>query len=95
MAIYSRIGNVDQVSELIRDASPGMILGGRLVTLTEWIDTLPESEKEFPSGDSINIGAVAMMRGASQQSIELLDRAIAGLRKTKLYQDLIAALSPA
>ena len=32
------------------------------------------------------------MRGASQQSIELLDRAIAGLRKTGLYQDLIAAL---
>jgi len=92
MAIYSRIGNVDQVSELIRDASPGMILGGRLVTLTEWIDTLPESEKNSRPEILSILGAVAMMRGASQQSIELLDRAIAGLRKTELYQDLIAAL---
>ena len=95
MAIYSRIGNVDQVSELIRDASPGMILGGRLVTLTEWIDTLPESEKNSRPEILSILGAVAMMRGASQQSIELLDRAIAGLRKTRLYQDLDCSVSPA
>jgi LuxR family transcriptional regulator, maltose regulon positive regulatory protein len=92
MAIYSRIGNVDQVSELIRDASPGLILGGRLVTLTEWIDTLPESEKNSRPEILSIMGAVAMMRGASQQSIELLDKAIAGLRTTGLFQDLIAAL---
>ena len=92
MSIYSRIGNVDQVSELIRDASPGLILGGRLVTLTEWIETLPESEKNTRPEILSIMGAVAMMRGASQQSIDLLDRAIAGLRITGLYQDLIAAL---
>lgn len=93
MAIYARIGNVDQVSDLIRDASPGLILGGKLVTLTEWIDTLPESEKNTRPEILSIMGAVAMMRGASQQSMELLDNAIAGLRKTGLYQDLIAALT--
>ncbi len=92
MEIYSRIGNVDQVSELIRDASPGMILGGRLVTLTEWIDTLPDSEKNSRPEILSILGAVSMMRGESRQSLELLDRAIAGLRKSNLYQDLISAL---
>lgn len=92
MSIYSRIGNVDQVSELIRDASPGLILRGRLVTLTEWIDTLPESEKNARPEILSVLGTVAMMRGAIPQSLDLLDRAIAGLRKTNLSQDLVAAL---
>jgi ATP/maltotriose-dependent transcriptional regulator MalT/DNA-binding SARP family transcriptional activator len=92
MAIYSRIGNVDQVSELIRDASPGLILGGRLVTLTEWIDTLPESEKNSRPEILSVLGTVAMMRGSIPQSLEILDRAISGLRKTPLDQDLIASL---
>lgn len=92
MEIYSRIGNVDQVSELIRDASPGMILGGRLVTLTEWIDTLPDNEKNSRPEILSILGAVSMMRGASQQSLDLLNKAIAGLRKSKLYQDLVSAL---
>jgi ATP/maltotriose-dependent transcriptional regulator MalT/DNA-binding SARP family transcriptional activator len=92
MSIYSRIGNVDQVSDLIRDASPGLILGGRLVTLTEWIDTLPEGEKNTRPEILSILGAVAMMRGASQQSIDLLDRAIKGLSGSKYSQDLASAL---
>jgi len=92
MSIYSRIGNVDQVSDLIRDASPGLILGGRLVTLTEWIDTLPEDEKKNRPEILSILGTVAMMRGAIPQSLELLDRAITGLRKSNLTQDLIASL---
>ncbi len=92
MAIYSRIGNITQVTELIRDASPGLILGGRLVTLTDWIDSLPESEKNSRPEILSILGTVSMMRGDTQQSMELLDKAIAGLRKTDLYQDLTASL---
>ena len=92
MSIYSRIGNVDQVSDLIRDASPGLILGGRLVTLTEWIDTLPEGEKRTRPEILSILGTVAMMRGAIPQSLELLNQAITGLRSTNLFQDLVASL---
>ena len=92
MAIYARIGNVDQISELIRDASPGLILGGRLVTLTDWTDSLPEAEKNSRPEILSILGTVAMLRGDTQRSIELLDLAITGLRETRLYQDLTAAL---
>ncbi len=92
MAIYMRIGTNDQQVEMIRKAAPAMILSGRMVTLTDWLNELPPGlvEKK-PELLSIR-GSVAMLRGDFRVSLELLDRAIAELRNAGSGEELSTAL---
>ncbi|KAF0111824.1 MAG: hypothetical protein FD147_626 [Chloroflexi bacterium] len=92
LAIYSRVGDFDQIAEVIRKAAPSMILGGRLVSLTSWLEYLPEQERDGrPELLSIK-GTIAMLRGETQRSLEILDRAIEGLRNCNSICDLVTAL---
>ena len=92
MAIHMRIGTPEQQVEMIRKAAPSMILSGRLVTLTDWLNALPPglAEKK-PELLSIR-GSIAMLRGEYRDSLELLDRSIAELRTTGSGEELTTAL---
>ncbi|MHB8136180.1 MAG: tetratricopeptide repeat protein [Anaerolineaceae bacterium] len=90
--IYSRIGNSDQVADLILHAAPSMILGGRLTTLSNWLGELPTSQRdEQPEFLSIK-GSIAMLRGDSKNSLEIMDKAIKGLRENQNIEALTATL---
>lgn len=79
--IYSRIGSQQQLADLILQAAPSMILGGRLVTLSTWLEKIPEHDRnEMPELLSIR-GSIAMIRGDIKSSESLLNQAIEGLDK--------------
>jgi LuxR family transcriptional regulator, maltose regulon positive regulatory protein len=91
-AIYSRIGTTDQISDLILQAAPSMILGGRLTTLSTWLGFLPSSiREEQPEFLSIK-GSIAVLRGESKTSLEIMDKAIRGLRENQNIEALTATL---
>jgi len=76
ISIYFRIGTPDQQVEMIVRASSSMILNGRLVTLTDWLDSLPSDLAESkPELKSIR-GSIAMLRGDYKTSLSLLNEAI-------------------
>ncbi len=90
--IYSRIGNADQLADLILRAAPSMILGGRLTALSAWLGYLPGSVRdEQPEFLSIK-GSIAMLRGESKNSLEIMDKAIQGLRENQNTEALTATL---
>jgi LuxR family maltose regulon positive regulatory protein len=92
LAIYARIGQPAQIAELIRKSAPSMILGGRLVSLTSWLDSLTEDFVDLhPELLSIR-GTIAMLRGDSKKSLELLNRSIEGLRKSDYNYELAITL---
>ncbi len=92
ISICFRIGTPEQQVEIIRKAAPSMILSGRLVTLSDWLDALPGrlGEKK-PELLSIR-GSIAMLRGDFKASLELLDAAIRDLRTAGSAEELAAAL---
>jgi ATP/maltotriose-dependent transcriptional regulator MalT/two-component SAPR family response regulator len=90
--IYSRIGSEDQLADLILHAAPSMILGGRITTLSTWLDQLPPSvREEQPEFLSIK-GSIAVLRGDSKNSLEIMDKAIRGLRENQNIEALTATL---
>ena len=92
ISIYFRIGSPEQQVEMIRRAAPSMILTGRLVTLSDWLNALPGSQAESrPELKSIR-GSIAMLRGDYKSSLGLLNDAILDLRKIGAGEDLATAL---
>ncbi|HNR03190.1 MAG TPA: BTAD domain-containing putative transcriptional regulator [Anaerolineaceae bacterium] len=92
ISILLRIGTPNQVVEMVRKAAPSMILSGRLVTLTDWLNALPGNLVESkPELVSIR-GTIAMLRGDHKASLELLDEAIRDLRNAGSTEELAAAL---
>ena len=92
VAIHFRIGTPEQQVEIIRRAAPSMILSGRLVTLSEWLDLLPGNlAKIKPELKSIR-GSIALLRGDYNTSLGLLNEAILDLRKSGANEELASAL---
>ena len=92
VAIYFRTGIPEQQVEVIRRAAPALILSGRLVTLSEWLDFLPgELADARPELKSIR-GSIAMLRGDYKTSLGLLNDAIHDLRKSGANEELASAL---
>lgn len=92
IAIYFRIGTESQVVDLIRKAARHMILSGRLVTLSDWLNALPNGlADKKPELLSIR-GSIAMLRGDFQVSLDILDCSIDQLRDTGADEELAAAL---
>lgn len=92
IAILLRIGTPEQRVEMVRKAAPAMILSGRLVTLTDWLNALPfDLVENKPELVSIR-GTIAMLRGDYEVSLELLSRAIKELRAVGFAEELAAAL---
>ena len=92
IAIYFRIGTPEQQVEMVRRAAPSMILNGRLITLTDWLNALPDGLAETRS-ELISIrGSIAMLRGDYKSSLELLNKANIELRKKGSGEELAATL---
>lgn len=92
VSIYFRIGTRDQQVEIIRRAAPSMILSGRLVTLSDWLDLLPAGlATTKPEIKSIR-GTIAMLRGDFENSLKFLNEAILELRNSGAGEELASAL---
>lgn len=91
-ACLARANDSNLLIELVIRAAPSMILGGRLSTLTRWIDPLPESVRLLkPELLSIS-GTIALIKGDFQNGLTLLNSAIEGLRALKDDKELAQAL---
>jgi len=74
-AIYQQMGDTGAIVHLVERAGSSMIAQGRLVTLTQWLETLPvDLLNSYPSLLSLQ-GAMIIMRGDSSQAVKLLSRA--------------------
>lgn len=92
VSIYFRTGKPEQQVEIIRRAAPSMILSGRLVTLSDWLDLLPgDLADDRPELISIR-GSIAMLRGDYKTSLGLLNQAIQDLRRSGANEELASAL---
>ena len=79
-AIYARMDDIDHIAELIHLAGPDLIAGGRLVTLSVWLDDLPQDVFDaHPELLSLR-GAVSLVRGDLKQSLGYFNRAVENLR---------------
>ncbi len=77
-SICSRIGDQEKIIGIIHRAAPSMILGSRLLTLSAWLEVIPEAvRKTRPELLSIK-GAILMLRGDYGTSLNLLNEAIEG-----------------
>jgi LuxR family transcriptional regulator, maltose regulon positive regulatory protein len=79
--IYRQLGDTEAIVHLVEQAGSAMIIQGRLLTLAEWLDSLPtELIARHPVLVSLQ-GAVAIMRGDSASGLRLLDQAVADMRR--------------
>lgn len=75
-AIYSRQGDTGHVISLIHRAGPDLIAGGRLVTLSEWLDALPpEALDSHPELLSLK-GSAYLVTGNIKESLTYFDQAV-------------------
>lgn len=78
--IYARMGETEKIVKLIHDAGPDLLAGGRIVTLSEWLDALPK-EKLEASPELLSLrGSALLIQGDLQESLELYNRAVEGLQ---------------
>lgn len=91
--ILNRLGDQVRIFTLIYRAAPSFINGGKLVTLSNWVENLTdEAVKSTPELLSIR-ATIAFFRGQTKDSLDLFDRAIDGLRKPGKEFDLSRALN--
>lgn len=90
--IYFRVGTEEQQWNAVCKAAPAMIMTGRLVTLTDWLNALPgHYAHQKPELLSIR-GSIAVLRGEYKDGLDLLNRAVADLRVPGLEVELGTAL---
>lgn len=90
--IYFRVGTEEQQCEVVCKAAPAMIMSGRLVTLSDWLNALPgHISDRRPELISIR-GSIAVLRGEYSEGLELLDRAINDLQGPEMAVELATAL---
>lgn len=91
-AIYQRLGDTQSIVRLVEQAGSAMIFQGRLVTLSEWLNSLPaDLLSRHPSLLSLQ-GAVVGGRGETARALEYLDQAVSALRKVDQPLQLALAL---
>jgi tetratricopeptide (TPR) repeat protein len=75
---------------LIHDAGPDLLAGGRIVTLSEWLDALPK-EKLEASPELLSLkGSTYLFRGHLQESLDLFNEVVERLQ-TRSVVDLVDA----
>ncbi len=78
--VYEQIGNNDYIARMIETAGPIMVAHGRLLTLQNWLEQLPENTLEkSPALVSLQ-GAAKGMLGDTKAAVEIFGRAL-GLLK--------------
>lgn len=91
--ILSRQGDQAGIFDLIYKAAPSFINGGKLVTLSSWVDNLADDFlKAAPELISIK-ATIAFFRGRTKESLDLFDQAITGLRLPGKELDLCRSLN--
>jgi LuxR family maltose regulon positive regulatory protein len=91
--ILNRQGDQAGIFNLIYKAAPSFINGGKLVTLSNWVDNLADDFlKTAPELISIK-ATIAFFRGKTKESLDLFDQAIAGLRSPGKELDLCRSLN--
>lgn len=91
-AIYARFEDLQAKANLVHRAGPEMVAAGRLVTLSEWFSDMPEGLiRTHPELISLQ-GSVALIRGETQRSLDLLNEAVEGLRASQMKSDLAYSL---
>ncbi len=73
--VYAQLGQTEALAALVERAGPDMVARGRMTTLAEWLDSLPESYAQRPALVSLR-GAVFAVRGRCEEGIRLFDQAI-------------------
>ena len=78
--VYQNIGDTEAVVGLLERAGSALITNGQLITLSDWLASLPEDLRgRHPVLLSIQ-GAVANMRGDCNLGIKLLSQAVSGFQ---------------
>ncbi len=78
-AIYHRMNATDELTNLIEIASPDLIAGGRMATLSAWLDSLPgEVLNSRPFVVALQ-GYVAMALGTPDLALTLYNQSIAAM----------------
>ncbi|MRR31482.1 hypothetical protein EG834_14420, partial [bacterium] len=88
--IYARLNDTEHIADLIHQAGPDLIAGGRLVTLSSWLDELPNDALEVhPELLSLR-GSVYLIRGDLKQSLEYFNNAVDRLQSGALVDQIDA-----
>lgn len=74
--VYDRIGDKDLIARLVERAGQSMITQGRLLTLHEWLDKLPDLLVDESPVLLSTQGAVAMMLGDPRSGIQFTTHAL-------------------
>jgi len=91
--ILSRLGDQTGIYKLIYRSAPLLINSGKLITLSNWFESLND-EKIKSAPELLSIQAtIASVRGKMKESLELFDRAIIGLRESNKEIDLSRSLN--
>lgn len=80
-AIYHRLNSVEEMTDLIISASADLIAGGRVSTLSTWLDALPGTELNSRPFIIALQGYVAMFLGDPQLALSLYNQAINALNQ--------------
>ena len=79
-AILRQLNKTNQLADLIEMAGPSLTVGGRLTTLSEWLDELPlELISQRPNLVSLQ-GNVAVMQGDMKQGVLLYNQALSVMK---------------
>jgi LuxR family transcriptional regulator, maltose regulon positive regulatory protein len=81
--VYQRMGASGATAELVERAGPNLLAGGRLTTLSEWLEALPANL--FPMRPALLSlqASVASMRGENRQGLQLFNQAIQAITMPK------------
>jgi ATP/maltotriose-dependent transcriptional regulator MalT/DNA-binding SARP family transcriptional activator len=91
-AIFRELGDLEAIAHLIGQAGSMMMANGRMVTLSEWFDSIPtELLNRYPGLISIQ-GAVAVARGDYHKALQLFDQAVVEQRKASDWWNLADTL---
>jgi len=82
-AIYARQNDTEHLVSLIYHAGPDLIAGGRLVTLSEWLDALPpETLASHPELLSLK-GSTYLVRGNLKEGMDYFNQAVSRLQEAR------------
>jgi ATP/maltotriose-dependent transcriptional regulator MalT len=91
-SIISRVGDETLVAEIIIKAAPSMILGGRLTSLSLWLESITDAEKNA-SPEILSVrGTVSILKGENSTGLDFLNKAVDGFRLNHNQNELARAL---
>lgn len=90
--LYQMMGDTAAIVRMVEQAGASMIGRGRLLTLAEWLERLPEDLlQKHPSLVSLQ-GTVAVTRGDATTGLRLLNQAVTGLHRKGSLLELTQSL---